>query len=55
MTNVELLTHAGLAALTLVGYIVLTVLGLDGTVLLGVLGGQGLTVGTSKAIDKAAG
>lgn len=36
-----LIVNAALAALVLIGYVVLTALGHDGTVLLGVLGGQG--------------
>lgn len=54
MTNTELLVHAAIAVVVLVCYTVLTALGHDGTLLLGVLVGQGVTVGATKAIAKEA-
>jgi hypothetical protein len=45
------IAHSALAALVIVGYVVLTITGNDGNVLLGVLGGQGLTVATTEGVN----
>jgi hypothetical protein len=50
VTKTELLTHAAIAALVLVCYTLLTALNHDATLLLGVLVGQGVTVGATQAI-----
>lgn len=47
MTTLEVVCHTALAGLVLIGYVVLTALGEDGSLLLGVLVGQGAAAGTS--------
>lgn len=52
MSNVALIANAVLAVVVLVCYTLLVSLHDDGSVLLGVLGGQGLSVGVGKIVDK---
>jgi hypothetical protein len=49
-----LLVNAVIALALIIGYIVLTALGDDGTALLGLIGGQGLAIVGAKGADAAA-
>lgn len=51
MSNLALIVNAALAALVLIGYIVLTALGDDGSPLLALLAGQGIAAVAGKATD----
>lgn len=54
MPQLELVVHAAIAGVVLVCYTILTALGHDGSLLLGVLVGQGVAIGATKAVDKVA-
>ena len=53
MTTVALICNAAVAVALLIAYVVLTVTGHDGTVVLGLLAGQGIGVATAKGTDAA--
>lgn len=53
MSSTEVIANAVVAVALIAAYVVLTVLNHDGTAVLGILGGQGLSAGIRGVVAKA--